>query len=640
MARNAFKSRRPEARPAKPPFRWPSVRWDAVAAAFSLVLMLWMITEGEWSLYATSGHLEAFYDAQAESLLAGRIDVPPDAIRYEAFMRGGKAYGYFGPTPALMRIPLAVLFPAMKGHWSRSSMLAASVVMLAALWLLLRILETLLPELRGQRLWTMLRPVIILAAAIGSTHYYILSESKVYQESTVWASALSLAHIASLAWYLAGRRGRWLALACVTAFLAFFARVSSGAGPLFGLLLVDLAIILPIQPLRAYWAVEPPFPRRRDLAVLSLTLLVSAGLWACVNYWKFGVWLTSQPHATNLNYSAERLAAAKGELTSLHNLPLTLFAYFTPTHIEFSRRFPWVFGVVLDRAGLAARFPNAHLDLTHVAAALPATSPAWFLAALAGTALVLSSRGSRLRTLRAPICGGLAGCGLVLCWGYITERYLHDLFPWLVAAGVIAVGWAAATLPLRARNAVAASFAILTAYAMWANFALAFTQQRWHANPIPVDRHMAALDLMAVDRGFGGLIDYAARWRSYIPADSFVAGNLALDFQVIPDRGNQAGVRSEGPPPHGARYLVQVPADGWYELAIRQASAEPRPVMLLIDGQAAGQACAAATGGNTAAFLAWSPAGRHRLRRGLVTIELFSQREFPLIHVLRLVRVD
>jgi hypothetical protein len=45
--------------------------------------------------FPQAGFLESFYDAQAQSLLHGRIDVPPEAIATEAFMRNGKAYGYF-----------------------------------------------------------------------------------------------------------------------------------------------------------------------------------------------------------------------------------------------------------------------------------------------------------------------------------------------------------------------------------------------------------------------------------------------------------------------------------------------------------------------------------------------------------------
>ena len=39
-----------------------------------------------------------------------------------------------------------------------------------------------------------------------------------------------------------------------TAFFAFFARVSSGVGPLFALFILDLALLIPVPRLRSFFA--------------------------------------------------------------------------------------------------------------------------------------------------------------------------------------------------------------------------------------------------------------------------------------------------------------------------------------------------------------------------------------------------
>ena len=109
---------------------------------------------GRLGFLSPAGMLEEFYDAQAQSLLEGRIDVPPDAIGPEAFVHDGKSYGYFGPTPALARLPLEVFMPAMYGRWSRASMLAASLLAMLSVLLFFRRLERHLgldghPKLRG-----------------------------------------------------------------------------------------------------------------------------------------------------------------------------------------------------------------------------------------------------------------------------------------------------------------------------------------------------------------------------------------------------------------------------------------------------------------------------------------------------------
>ena len=88
----------------------------------SLTVCCWFVTWGDWKLFEKESFTR-FYDAQARSILHGRLDVPPGAIGFEAFIRDGKTYGYFGIAPALLRIPLVLLFNDMDGRWSRSLML-------------------------------------------------------------------------------------------------------------------------------------------------------------------------------------------------------------------------------------------------------------------------------------------------------------------------------------------------------------------------------------------------------------------------------------------------------------------------------------------------------------------------------------
>ena len=266
---------------------------------------------------------------------------------------------------------------------------------------------------RAPRLRNLLRGVLILGAAIGSTNFFISAERKVYQESIIWGSAWAFAAAVFLACYLMRPAGKWLALGCAAALLAFLARVSSGAGPL-----AAFAVLLGLRAL----------PRRAAVAV-GVTLVASAALWTGLNYWKFGQVFTSQPIALNLQYDQQRLERVKGNLASVYNLPLTVPAYLAPAHIRFAGNFPWIFPAMADPA-LASRFPKAHFDTAEPLASAPAAMPELFLGALAGLALLLARR-KELRELRAPMCGALAGCALIFAWGYISYRNLHDMFPWL-----------------------------------------------------------------------------------------------------------------------------------------------------------------------------------------------------------------
>src|SRR5438132_6222343 len=86
--------------------KWLAFRIDWLVIAFAMLVLCQVVTDGEWNFFPRPGYMEEFYDAQAQSLLQGRIDVPAQAIDREAFVRQGKFYGYFGPTPALLRLPL------------------------------------------------------------------------------------------------------------------------------------------------------------------------------------------------------------------------------------------------------------------------------------------------------------------------------------------------------------------------------------------------------------------------------------------------------------------------------------------------------------------------------------------------------
>jgi len=630
-----------EPKPVQPArWNWRAIRPEWIAAAAALLIVSWMVTEGTWDFYETTGRLEAFFEAQANSLLAGHIDVAPDAIGDEAFVRNGKAYGYFGPTPALFRLPLVILFPGMNGHWSRASMLFGSAVLLASVLLLIFRLEQLLPGLARAPSWVWLRTALVLAAGIGSTQIFVCAESKVYQESIEWATSLSLASAVCLLSYLMTRRMPWLTATCVTAFLSFFARVSSGAGPIFGLLLLDLALLLPYGRIKAWLGTEALTPNPRAIALLSATIALTVALWAGLNYWKFGSFFASQPLRLNAQFDAQRLRNVKGELASLTNLPLTLSTYLSPANFRFTPGFPWVQTMVVSSDALRASFPSAHFDYCEWFASLPDSMPALFFGGLGGAILCLCAAGKKFRELRTPLLAGAAGCGLVFMWGAIAYRYLHDLFPFLVIGTAIALTWIATRPDFRLRQGLTAAFLAATAWSMWANFAFALEHQRVNTWPIQPEKRIAFLDLTSstASAGPGSLLPYLTHWRGYMSAARVVSQQNLMAMPV--GRADWPVVTSGGAPPYTASYQMNVPDDGAYELALRYASAQPRPVVVSINGQPVGSACGIATGGDSALHQRWGLAGRLRLRRGPLEIALSSNQPFPVLSFLRLVRLD
>lgn len=610
---------------------------DALAVIFCFLVLCWFVTLGDWDFFPPAGMLEEFYDAQAQSLLAGRIDVPADCIGPEAFVHGGKSYGYFGPTPALLRIPLELLMPTMHGHWSRVSMLAASLLAMLSVLLFFRRLERHLGLEGHRKLRGLLRATAIVSVALGSSNLFLCAESKVYQEAIIWGAALTLAQTVFLFCYLTEPRTKWLTLACATAFLAFFARVSSGAGALLSLAIVDLVILLPFVRLREYWGAAKASGRPAAIA-MSATLLASAVCWVGLNYAKFGVFLVSQPMQMNVQYGPERLARIKGDLASLDNLPLTAACYLWPGNIRFGARFPWVY-LTGGELGLEKRFPKAHFDRAEAFASLPPSAPGLLLAAICGTLLGFAPRRAELRVCRAPLAGAFAGGLLMFTWGFISYRYLADTLPWLAVGSVIALTQIPRLKSEHLRLATTGLALVLTAYGVWTNFAFAIVQQRFYAYPIPQEKRLVFRDFTdAVNAGgLGAIPAFGMQWRKYVEAAVFVGGNVGVNRST--GRDDEPVIASQAVPAR-ADYAVALPSAGRYEIDVRCASGEPRPLQLLLNGRVAAVVCGLATGGFMQQQQRWFAGGIFALPAGLNQLSLASEGPFPAVSMIRLMRVD
>ncbi|HWE92741.1 MAG TPA: hypothetical protein VG269_02100, partial [Tepidisphaeraceae bacterium] len=103
------------------------------------VVISWFVTQGDWRFFEAESFGD-YYDGLATSMLHRRLDVPPDAIGGEAFIFEGRYYGYFGPTPALFRMPLNRFAPSLRNQWSRASMLVACLVGLLFTYLIILLL--------------------------------------------------------------------------------------------------------------------------------------------------------------------------------------------------------------------------------------------------------------------------------------------------------------------------------------------------------------------------------------------------------------------------------------------------------------------------------------------------------------------
>src|SRR5215510_10256089 len=161
------------------------------------------------------------YDSQAEHFLRGDVGVDSAAIAHETMIVNGKVRMYFGPFPALVRIPLNFIYPAGHGKWSRISGFCAGVI---ALFAFAGLTQT---ALRSSQLSSRARNwignVCVVGFALGSPLLLLLGNLSIYDEAIIWGWAWSLA---ALYFALGSRQSKGAAL---TRSLLAFSLCAAGA---------------------------------------------------------------------------------------------------------------------------------------------------------------------------------------------------------------------------------------------------------------------------------------------------------------------------------------------------------------------------------------------------------------------------
>jgi hypothetical protein len=119
-----------------------------------------------------------------------------------------------------------------------------------------------------------------------------------------------------------------------------------------------------------------------------------------------------------------------------------------------------------------------------------------------------------------------------------------------------------------------------------------------------------------------------------IEAEKFSAGVVVADTEGY---GRGIGVITSAKYPAYAAYDIPVERAGQYQLWIRYASADSRPLKFIFNGAVtAGAACARPTGGFTPEYQLWTKAGAIEAKTGVNTLRLESSGPFPHIDKLAL----
>jgi len=431
--------------------------WFIGAALVSVACCGWIVTGGTWKFIFPEG-FGSFFDFQAANLLQGRLDVPPEGIGDEAFVFAGKYFGYFGVTPAVLRLPF-VIFDAGFGKLSRSFMLAEFAACGVASYLLLLAATEFArgPGARPRRSTTLL---FTASASLGSTLFFLGSRAYIYHEAILCGAAFALLATWCALRHLLAPDGRWWigALACGVA--------SVHARPPMGLFALTL---LACVAGALAWRARKITRRHVTLAALSFAGVLSFN---GLSYLKFRTF-EGAPLRLNVQYGSSRLAHIEGKNFHLSNLRFNTHTYLGWPSLRFDAHCPWV---SLDISKPRRDFPEAKNDFNERTLALPFAMPPLFVLATAGGALAWLALPAARPALGATWLA-IGPMALAMFTAVATaHRYTADFCPFLIAAAAFGFVALEAVAP-RWRAAAHATLAVATLWAIFITAALTFRYQ-------------------------------------------------------------------------------------------------------------------------------------------------------------------
>jgi len=468
------------------------------AVAVPYLFVLWDLWTGAIDPGRSVGPAN-FYELQARAIAGGHLYMPKGKLGIEAFLHGGHAYTYFGIFPSLLRMPVMAVLPFLDGHLTAPSLFLAWLItgVLASmlLWRVRILARGPVAMGRGEAVSCGL---LIAAVTGGSVLVYLAANPWVYDEDFAWGVALTLGTVFALlglmehpTWWRVAGSGLFVLAASLN-------RLATGWACIIGALLVA-----------TWFALSRGGAEQRRWAIPTFAIgLVPFFIASFVNWAKFGspfalpladqVWTQLNAHRRHF------LASNGGKGFGLQFLPSTLVAYLQPGGIRFSSLFPFI-----TLPGAPARtVGDVVLDQTYPTGSIPATMPLLFLLSLWGLVTALRPNPvGLLRLTRIVLLSAAAATVGVLLWGYIADRYLADVMPFLILASVIGFVdlWRrAASRSRRMRIGLVASVGILVAFSVVANVGAALesmvvwttsqatrfveAQQALSPGSIPVDR--------------------------------------------------------------------------------------------------------------------------------------------------------
>ena len=373
--------------------------------------MLWVVaTSGGRHLFVKEVLGEAF-DSQAEYLLRGDPGVDLEAIRPEAISVNGKVRMYFGPFPALFRIPLNFVHPQGRGLWSRFSGFCAGAIALFSFAGLVGASLRSSPLSSRARNW--IGNACLAGFVFATPLLWLIGSVSIFNEAIIWALPWSLSALffAARAWTSQGR-----ALTVSLLGFSFAAAAALLSRVTFGIPLLLIAPMLAFRVSRAGWV---------RLAALAGPLAAGLAFHLLFSYARFGNF-RGESYENYVN-SVHREFVREHGILSLARVPYSFSDYFGLRAPSFQSSPPFV---QVDRHFLSHpslySLPNSETYLSML------WSSGWLvLGAVFGLIYLFQSKRSDWfqRSVAAAL---LVQFLLILSYFALAQRYAADLLPFLV----------------------------------------------------------------------------------------------------------------------------------------------------------------------------------------------------------------
>ena len=133
------------------------------------------------------------FDIQAEAFLRGDLAVPTGSLGIEGFRHDGHEYLYFGPLPAILRLPFTASMQSLDGRLSAPSMLLAWIV--AAIFVSLTVwrIRAMVTPQRPLRRVEVVAVSLFIAVVLGGSPVLLLAATPwAYTEALMWAFAMTV----------------------------------------------------------------------------------------------------------------------------------------------------------------------------------------------------------------------------------------------------------------------------------------------------------------------------------------------------------------------------------------------------------------------------------------------------------------